>query len=239
MTSYIFSIDGNIGSGKSTLCELFKKIDFINNRKIVFITEPVDVWTSIKNKENENVIECFYKDRQKYSFAFQMMAFISRLSQLKTTIKENPNCIIITERSVYTDKYIFAKMLYDDGLIDEIEYQIYNKWFDELLKDVISLNGIIYLKTTPEIAHERTQNRNRKGEENISLDYLKACNSYHEKWISNFENVLILDGDININSKDSMNNKDINESNIRNKLFTQKVIDFIYKSIINTQSKFE
>ena len=64
-------------------------------------------------------IEKFYKDQQKYAFSFQMMAYISRLALLRRVIRENPNAIIITERSVFTDKEVFAKMLYDEGKIEE------------------------------------------------------------------------------------------------------------------------
>ena len=46
-----------------------------------------------------------------------MMAYISRINQLMETIEnmkeKKENCIIITERSVYTDKNVFA-MLHDD-----------------------------------------------------------------------------------------------------------------------------
>ena len=43
-----------------------------------------------------------------------MMAYISRLAQLKKIIKEHPWSIIITERSIFTDRNVFAKMLYDN-----------------------------------------------------------------------------------------------------------------------------
>ena len=33
--------------------------------------------------------------------------------------------IIITERSLYTDKHVFAKMLHDQGKIEDVCYQIY------------------------------------------------------------------------------------------------------------------
>ena len=54
-----------------------------------------------------------------------MLAYITRLNLIKETIKNNPNAIIITERSLYTDKMVFAKMLYEDGYINNIEYQIF------------------------------------------------------------------------------------------------------------------
>ena len=62
-----------------------------------------------------------------------MMAYISRLNKLKEAIdslKLKENAVIVTERSLMTDKFVFAKMLYDEKKIEKIEYNIYNKWFD-------------------------------------------------------------------------------------------------------------
>ena len=43
----IISIEGNIGSGKSTLVEELRK-KFGNNEKVCFLQEPVDIWNTIK-----------------------------------------------------------------------------------------------------------------------------------------------------------------------------------------------
>jgi deoxyadenosine/deoxycytidine kinase len=124
-----------------------------------------------------------------------MMAYISRLSLLKRVIKENPTAILITERSVFTDKEVFAKMLYDEGKIEEVNYQIYLKWFDEFIED-IPITGLIYINTTPEKSKERVDIRARPGE-NIPLEYLKQCHDYHTGWINNFKKpVLVFDGNI-------------------------------------------
>lgn len=111
-----------------------------------------------------------------------MMAYISRLSLLKKCVEENPDAIIITERCLYTDRYVFAKMLYDDGKLDEIEYQIYLKWFNDF-NDLIKVQKTVYLKTCPTICHERINKRQRDGEGNISIDYLQNCHKYHQNMI--------------------------------------------------------
>ena len=49
------------------------------------------------------------KIQKNNAFPFQMMAYISRLSLLKNAIRENPDSIIICERCLQTDKYVFAK----------------------------------------------------------------------------------------------------------------------------------
>lgn len=148
--TYIFSIEGNIGSGKSTLVkELKKSIPNILDKKVVYVQEPVNEWSKIKDKKGETILEKFYANQHKYAFSFQMMAYISRLALLRNIVRENPDAIIITERSVFTDREVFAKMLYDEGKIEEVDYQIYLKWFDEFIEE-IPVTGLIYVTTTPE-----------------------------------------------------------------------------------------
>ena len=77
----IYSIEGNIGSGKSTFIDILKKENKLQN--VIYLEEPVEVWETIKDKSEETILEKFYKNQNKYSFSFQMMAYISRLSELK------------------------------------------------------------------------------------------------------------------------------------------------------------
>lgn len=193
--SQIISVEGSIGSGKSTLLKILKNI-LKEDENIIFLQEPVDEWESIKDKNGITILQKFYENQEKYSFAFQMMAYISRLSLLKKTIEENPNKIIITERCLNTDRYVFAKMLYDSGKMEDIEYEIYLKWFDHFA-NMQKIQKVIYLKTQPEICFERISKRNRDGESNIPLDYLENCHKYHEDMIENInDEILVIDSNI-------------------------------------------
>ena len=191
---YLFSVEGNIGSGKSTLVKMLKEhLKTIKNTNVIYLPEPVSVWESIKAKDGKNAIEKYYENPEKYAFSFQMMAYISRIHQLRETLKTKDNVIIISERSGFTDKEIFAKMLHDDGKIEDIEFNIYCKWFYEFVKD-IPVGGLIYVKTKPEICEKRVIIRNRKGE-TIPLSYLQNCHKYHENWLTNEDlPVLTLNG---------------------------------------------
>ena len=192
-------IEGNIGSGKSTLLkELEEK--YKENKEIIFLKEPVDEWATIKDEKDVTMLEKFYGDQEKYSFPFQMMAFISRLSILKKAMKENKNAIIISERSLFTDRYVFAKMLYDQKKIEDVNYQIYLKWFDEFAND-FPVNNVIYVNADPSVCYQRINKRSRNGEENIALQYLELCHSYHEDFIKiDMQNCqqLLLDGNVDI-----------------------------------------
>ena len=194
----IYSLEGNIGSGKSTLIDLLQNSKALNSKflnNIVYLPEPVDIWSTIKDDAGITILEKFYKDQNKYAFSFQMMAYISRISQLRQAIRDNPYSILITERSVYTDKNVFAQMLYDNNKIEKVNYNIYLRWFEEFTLD-LPLSGIIYIKTSPEICNKRILERNRKGEDNIPLDYSIQCHKYHEAWLNKTQRpVLVLDGD--------------------------------------------
>lgn len=198
----IVSIEGNIGSGKSTLLANLKN-HFKNNPKILFLKEPVDDWEEIRDENNKTILEKFYADQDKYSFPFQMMAYISRLAILKETIEKNPGTIIITERSLYTDKMVFAKMLYDSSKIELVNYKIYLKWFDVFAKEY-PIEKIIYVCSDPEICLKRIMKRSRHGEEHIPLDYLSGCHEYHTKMLDKScddcvcHDQLVLDGSVDI-----------------------------------------
>jgi deoxyadenosine/deoxycytidine kinase len=204
----IISVEGNIGSGKSTfvkaLQNYFNETNEFNKKKIYFLQEPVNIWETIKNNDGENIIECFYKNQHKYAFSFQMMAYISRLSLLRKAVQEGYD-YIFTERCVNTDKNVFAKMLYDSGKIEKINYEIYTKWFDEFIKEFNNFH-YIYIKTDPDKALERINKRDRQGE-TIPLEYLTECNKYHNNWLETIKltNIIVLNGNIDRNNNDSYN----------------------------------
>ena len=195
MPTPIISIEGNIGSGKSTLVELLR------NRlgpHVTFVPEPVPVWNTIRDSQGETILAKFYADQKAYSFSFQMMAYISRVSALRQAIRENPHGVVITERSVQTDRNVFAKMLFDQEQIREVDYQIYLKWFDEFSAD-LPIGGMIYVNASPSTCQQRVAERNREGE-SIPLEYLKKCHEYHQSWVTGFNSEMVckLDGEMNV-----------------------------------------
>lgn len=190
----IINIEGNIGCGKSTFIARLKE-ELKDRTDICILAEPVDEWLKIGDSQG-NILQHYYKDQKSYAFAFQMMAYISRLAILKEAIEQGYK-YIITERCLHTDKHIFCQMLYDDGFINPIEFQIYNKWFDTFITK--QEYKTIYLRCDPVIAHERVQIRSRM-EETISLDYLQKCHDYHEKWLLETENELeLIDANVDMN----------------------------------------
>lgn len=187
----LISIEGDIGAGKTTLIEKLKK----DNPTWHFIDEPVSTWVNIKDKDNKNLLEVFYEDKNRYSYTFQNCALLSRAINIKKRIDEwmkdcetNPELkqhnVFITERCLETDYYVFAKMLYDDSCMNDIEWTLYKMWYDYIKNQSYPLSKIIYVNTPPDICMDRIKTRGRKGEECIPLEYLRSLDKYQSKWLS-------------------------------------------------------
>ena len=179
---YIF-IEGLIGLGKTTLVEYLKKLGYNTE------SEP------LKDLQDIGLLEAFYKNPRKYGYLMQNTMFILKMILIDGIEYD----IVFIERSPFCDKECFASLLHDDGFIDEIEWSSYNLWFNKLIKQMEQIDyKFIYLKAEPQICKERIENRGRKGEESISLEYLEKLSKKHDEWLNNMpqDKVLVLDASL-------------------------------------------
>jgi deoxyadenosine/deoxycytidine kinase len=205
MSHLILSLDGNIGAGKSTL------LGHIRNylHDIHVVDEPVGQWTELHDKDGKNLLELFYEDKKRWSYTFQNCALLTRFKNIQDAIAKLDKTVkgqqvILTERSMLTDKHVFAEMLHDSGDLNAIEWELYNNWFHTFGK-TYPIHGIIYLSTSSETSKNRIQIRNRQGEDRIELDYLNALEAQHEKWITNTTiPVLTLSTEIGVSVEENM-----------------------------------
>jgi len=187
----LISIEGNIGSGKSTLYEMLKEK---YKDKILFIDEPVNEWNNI-TMDGKNLLEYYYENNKKWGYLFQSVAFITRLNKLKEAINNPKYSIIISERTLESDKKLFAQLLYENGNMNELEWKSYNLWFDYFN---IKMTHYIYLKADVNECIKRIKRRNRKGEDEIPYDYLKKLSDNHDKWLIDNPRCIIIDSNLNI-----------------------------------------
>lgn len=180
----LITLDGNIGAGKSTLLEAIRK----GIPSVSVIPEPVGEWLQMKNERGESLLSLFYSDIRRWAYTFQNCAILTRLIHTKEILeayRDDPSKprVIITERSVLTDRHVFAEMLHEQGKLDDLEWDLYMKWFKHFAAD-LPVKGIIHLTTCAKTASDRIHIRGRSGEESIPLDYLNDLDAQHHKWIA-------------------------------------------------------
>ena len=208
MAPLIFFVEGNIGSGKSTFLKNMEKYFSVNTQ---FIQEPVDVWKETKDNDDNNILHYFYNDMERFCYAFQSFAFISRVQQIDTI--NTDNTIIFIERSVFCDRNVFASTCHESGLMSDIEWKIYNTWFSWMetkYNDIFKSAQYIYLQCSPNTSLHRISKRARSEESSISIEYLSTLHNKHDKWLCNNSNVLIIDAEQNLL------NTEIMESTVEN-----------------------
>jgi deoxyadenosine/deoxycytidine kinase len=185
----MFFIEGNIGSGKSTLLNKLKE-------QINVQLEPLEKWCAVKDSSNKSIFQYFYEDQSRFSLCFQMLTLQTRIEDYENSTAK------VFERSILSDFNIFARTLHMEGKMSEIEYKVFQRHYNQMLKmlDLSKIEGLIYLRVDPKICFERINTRNRSEENLIALEYLQKLHESHEDFISSYDGaVLIIDDNDDIN----------------------------------------
>ncbi len=181
----LFHIEGNLGSGKTTI------INRLKNCRI--ISEPLEKWRSMKDSTGSNALDYYYKHHN--GFPFQVLATITKFTKMEKTQSKFP---IVTERSIHTDNNVFAPICRKYQYMDEMQHKIYSELYNSLTPS--RAYTFIYVKSTPEVCYKRIKKRNRPEEKNITLKYLQDIHDMHEKWL--FKKHFTINGDIEFDKID-------------------------------------
>ena len=175
------AIAGNIGAGKTTLTKILAKH---------FNWSP-----QYEDVENNPYLNDFYNDMHRWSFNLQVYFLNSRLKQLVEIRRGNQ--VVIQDRTIYEDAYIFAPNLHEMQLMSKRDFENYKNFFETLKSMVNPPDLLIYLKASVPTLVGQIQKRGREYEENIRRDYLKRLNEYYNSWLDKYEDgrLLVIDID--------------------------------------------
>lgn len=153
-------IEGNIGSGKSTIASaLAKKL------KADFIPEPF---------EDNHFLPLFYDNPKNYAFQVEYSFFVNRLQQLLGYFK-SPGQLLITDFSLYKSLW-FAKVN-----LSKTDYAFFKKKVEPLLEELPQPNLIIHLNTELKNLKQNISKRGRPYEKKIGSNYLQAISDEYKK----------------------------------------------------------
>ena len=164
-------IDGVVGAGKSTLAQ--KVSDKLG----------IPIYEELQNQTTMNLLEEFYKDKKRWSFALQIHFLNERFKMIKDIHKNGGG---ILDRSIFGDR-IFASMLNEDGYMTDDEFQTYTTLLDNMLEHVKNPKILVYIDCDLETAMERIGIRGRQMEQKVDEIYWKRLNQKYNNWYNNYD----------------------------------------------------
>ncbi|MGC9520950.1 MAG: deoxynucleoside kinase [Anaerolineae bacterium] len=170
MTKYFIAVAGNIGVGKSTLTSL--------------LSERLAWEPFLEGVTDNPYLADFYDDMERWSFHSQVFFLARRLLHHRQLLAR-PNSVI-QDRTVYEDAEIFARNLYDQGLMSERDYATYSELYRAVTTILPPPNLVIYLRASVPTLRARIRARGRTYERQISESYLKQLNGLYEEWLEHF-----------------------------------------------------
>jgi deoxyguanosine kinase len=180
----MYILEGNIGAGKSTFLTLIQK----QLPHIGISLEPLHNWQ--KQVYGQSLLANFYEKPERWAYSMETFAMMCRVQE-HIAEQQHPNKMRIIERSIYSGHYCFAVNDYKRGFMNDLEWTMYNQWFNFLIPNKCKPPfGFIYLQTDPSIAHKRLKKRNRLAEKKISPAYLRQIHDHHESFLLHKEGVI-------------------------------------------------
>ncbi len=183
------ALAGNIGAGKSSLTGLLSK-----HFKWEAYYESVD---------DNPYLPDFYEDMRRWSFNLQIYFLSSRFRSMKRMLGVERN--FIQDRTIYEDVEIFAKNLYEMGLMSERDFANYQSLFTEMSEYLRPPDLLIYLRAEVPTLVKQIQQRGRAYENTIRIDYLESLNGLYEGWIDRYPYEKLI---IETDNLDFVNNKE-------------------------------
>lgn len=180
------AIEGNIGSGKTSLAEKIAQD---------FNAKPI-----LERFADNAFLPKFYKDQLRYAFPLEMSFLADRYSQLNQGLGQYD----LFNDFIVADYYIYKSLIFAQVTLDTDEALLYRSIFDVMNKETTKPDLYVYLYQNTENLLQNIKKRGRTYEENIQAEYLDNINQSYSEFIKTLpqEKVLIVD----ISSKDFVEN---------------------------------
>lgn len=170
-------VEGNIGSGKTSLVEL--------------LAQETQGRMILESFADNPFLPLFYQDPERYAFTVELFFMTERYKQLQKDLA-TPD---LFNKYIISDYLFIKSLLFARKNLGTEEYKLFQMLFSVMNNNFQSPDILVYLHRETPYLLENIKERNRSYEQEIEKDYLlKIQNSYFE-YLRNITSypVLILD----------------------------------------------
>jgi deoxyguanosine kinase len=148
------AIEGNVGSGKTTLATM--------------LANDMDARLVLEQFADNPFLPKFYSDPEKHAFPLELFFMAERYHQLKN-LKEQD----LFKPQIVSDYFFVKSKLFAQNNLKKDEMQLFNRLFDIMLSSLSKPDLLVYLYSDVERLQQNIKNRGRDFEQNISDEYLQ------------------------------------------------------------------
>lgn len=159
------TVEGNIGSGKTTLAKM--------------LAEHFHARVILEEFADNPFLPKFYAHPEQYAFPLELFFMAERYKQLKDVLHAKDIFGQVT-----VSDYLFTKsLLFAKTNLTEEEYQLYSRLFHIINPQLVQPELLIYLHAPVKKLQENIRKRNRPYEQDIGDDYLFRIQEAYMQYI--------------------------------------------------------
>ena len=160
------AVAGNIGSGKSSLTLGLSRLLG---------------WRAWPEAVDENpYLSDFYGAMARWAFHVQVYFLARRFQHHREILRSAAPGI--QDRTIYEDGEIFARNLFDSGLMSERDHATYAMLFAAMVASLRPPDLLVFLDAPVEVLLERIRRRGRSFEQEIPAAYVARLNERYRAW---------------------------------------------------------
>ncbi len=176
-----------VGSGKSTLSRA--------------LAQRFGMQLALESADSDNPwLEPYYADgetsRRAYALQLQLFFLATRFASMRQMRARGGSWVL--DRTWYEDAEVFATGLYEDGVMQALDHDLYQRLYVELLYSPAARPPklLVYLHGSLESILERIARRGRPKERDTERSYWEALHARYERWIGEFHHCPVLRLDV-------------------------------------------
>lgn len=151
------AVEGNIGVGKTTLAKR--------------LASTFNYQTLLEAAEENPFLERFYLDRKRNALPTQLYFLFQRSQQFRELRQGDMFSPLRVADFLLNKDPLFARVTLDDD-----EFNLYKKVYDQLIIDAPKPDLVVYLQAPVETLMKRVKQRGVVAEQRIDLEYLQQLN---------------------------------------------------------------
>lgn len=158
MENQFVCIEGNIGSGKTTLAKM--------------LSNDLNAKLMLEEFEENPFLKKFYEEPSRYALQLELSFLAERFQQVQTEIQH----LDLFQELVLSDYMIEKCLIFAKNNLDQQSMQLYRKMYDIIIKSTPRPNLIVYLFKETDLLLQNIEKRARPYEQSIKADYLENIN---------------------------------------------------------------